>query len=317
MSNTLPMAGAKLFAFLNTPMGEEVTEGVLGGGLAGGALLGTDTPLEQIALQTALAMGGGVGFGMAGRRVGEMIGNQIHKDPLKNQEGLIATAARILGNETTMGGLKEQGTVFKDSMQEELYKQKSADMIEEAINNPAEFSTKYGIDADQFMAMAPNVTAGREAAQLITSLNAMPPEMRQAMTEELIKSYKPEIDQYRQVEQLVGSKAAGSIDEGLNNFIEKLEKLENSDSPDAKQKSQLIEQMAGGKGSEYLKSLSTPTKPITGGNVGRMIGRLLGDEIGILAGMAAGGVLAQGMGIESAKDVQIRKLQEQLNQRNS
>ena len=311
------MAGAKLFAFLQTPMGEELTEGVVGGGLAGGALLGTDTPLEQVALQTALAMGGGVGLGMAGRRLGEMIGNQVHKDPLKNQEGLLATAARIMGNETTMAGLKEQGTVFKDTMQEELYKQKSADMIEEAINNPAEFSAKYGIDADQFKVMAPNVTAGREAAHILTALNAMPPEMRQAMTEELIESYKPQIDQYRKVEQLVGNNAAGSIDEGLNNFIKKLEKLENSNSPDDKQKAQLIEQMAGGKGSEYFKSFSTPTKPITGGNVGRMIGRFLGDEIGILGGMAVGGALAQGMGIESAKDVQIRKLQEQLNQRTS
>ena len=317
MSNTLPMAGAKLFAFLNTPMGEEVTEGVLGGSLAGGALLGTDTPLEQIALQTALAMGGGVGFGMAGRRVGEMIGNQIHKDPLKNQQGLLASAARIMGNETTMGGIKEQSAVFKDAMQNLLYKQKSAEMMEEAIKNPAEFAAKYGIDSNQFRNMAPNVTAGREAAQLLETLNAIPPEMKQSMIEEASKNYKPQIDQYRQIEKLVGDGAAGNIDDQINKLITKFDKFENDTSASVKQDQKMVEQILGGKGSEVLRSLSTPTKPITGGNVGRMIGRFLGDEIGVLSGMAAGGVLAQGMGIESAKDVQIRKLQEQLNQRNS
>ena len=102
-----------------------------------------------------------------------------------------------------------------------------------------------------------------------------------------------------------------------NKLITKFDKFENDTSASAKQDQKMVEQILGGKGSEVLRSLSTPTKPITGGNVGRMIGRFLGDAIGVLSGMAAGGVLAQGMGIESAKDVQIRKLQEQLNQRNS
>lgn len=189
--------------------------------------------------------------------------------------------------------------------------------MEEAIKNPAEFAAKYGIDSNQFRNMAPNVTAGREAAQLLETLNAIPPEMKQSMIEEASKNYKPQIDQYRQIEKLVGDGAAGNIDDQINKLITKFDKFENDTSASVKQDQKMVEQILGGKGSEVLRSLSTPTKPITGGNVGRMIGRFLGDEIGVLSGMAAGGVLAQGMGIESAKDVQIRKLQEQLNQRNS
>lgn len=311
MSNTIPMAGAKLFAFLQTPMGEEIGEGVLGGGLSGAALLGTDTPLEQIALQTALAMGGGVGLGMAGRRIGETIGEKVHSQPLKDQQGLLASAARMMGNETTFGGVKEQGAVMKEQIKEALYKSQSADMMIEALDNPLEFQKKYGMDAETFIQTQPNVEAGRSATNFINMLSQMPPEMRK----EIEDSVKGE---YKQVEEMIGKYAASDIDKRFDMLANDMEKLEkNTASAQEKEAAQLLEQFLGGKASDTLRAFNTPTKPITGKHVGKMLGRMFGDEVGIIGGMALGGALAQGMGIESAKDVQIRKLQEQLNQRNS
>jgi hypothetical protein len=40
---------------------------------------------------------------------------------------------------------------------------------------------------------------------------------------------------------------------------------------------------------------------------------VFGDEVGILGGLAAGGVAAEMMGLESQKDRRIRELEEQIN----
>ena len=318
MSNPLPMAGAKLFAFLQTPMGEEVGEGVLGGGLAGGALLGTDTPLEQIALQTALAMGGGIGLGMAGRRLGEMIGEKVHSKPLKDQQGLLASAARMMGNETTFGGVKEQGAVMKEQIKEALYKSQSSDMLIEALEDPSGFQKKYGINPQTFLETAPTVNTGREINSLLNTLNALPPEMREQLDKEVANAAQKIKTDYKQVEEIIGNEAAGDIDRRIDLAAKAMEDLEkNISSVEDKKSAELLEQFLGGKASDTMRALNSPTKPITGKHVGKMLGRMFGDEIGILGGMAVGGALAQGLGIESAKDVQIRKLQEQLNQRNS
>ena len=322
MSNPLPMAGAKLFAFLQTPMGEEIGEGVLGGGLAGAALLGTDTPLEQVALQTALAMGGGVGLGMAGRRLGEMIGEKVHSQPLQNQQGLLASAARMMGNETTFGGVKEQGAVMKEQIKEALYKSQSSDMLIEALEDPSSFQKKYGINPQTFLETAPTVTTGREINSFLNTLNALPPEMREQIDKELANAAQNATQKiktdYKQVEGEIAKQAAGNIDTRLESLAKTMEDLEkNVSSVEDKKSAELLEQFLGGKASDTVRALNSPTKPITGKHVGKMLGRMFGDEVGILGGMAVGGALAQGLGIESAKDVQIRKLQEQLNQRTS
>ena len=313
------MAGAKLFAFLQTPMGEEIGEGVLGGGLSGAALLGTDTPLEQVALQTALAMGGGVGVGMAGRRLGEMIGEKIHSQPLKNQQGLLASAARMFGNETTFGGVKEQASVMKEQIKEALYKSQSADMMNEALNDPSGFQQKYGIDSKMFVEMAPNVEGGREVSNFLNLYSQLDPEMREQINKEATKAISQEINSnYKLVEETIGKNAGTNIDKLIEDIALQAEEFEkNPSSAKNKEASELLEKFLGGKASDTVRSLNTPTKPITGKHVGKMLGRLFGDEVGILGGMALGGALAQGIGIESAKDVQIRKLQEQLNQRTS
>ena len=228
MSNPLPMAGAKLFAFLQTPMGEEIGEGVLGGGLAGAALLGTDTPLEQVALQTALAMGGGVGLGMAGRRLGEMIGEKVHSQPLQNQQGLLASAARMMGNETTFGGVKEQGAVMKEQIKEALYKSQSSDMLIEALEDPSGFQKKYGLSPQTFLETAPTVATGREIHSLLNTLNALPPEMREQLDKEMANAAQKIQTDYKQVEEAIGKEAAGNIDKRIELAAKTMEDLEKN-----------------------------------------------------------------------------------------
>jgi len=80
-------AGSQLISFfLNDPLGEELLEGTAGGLIAGASQLGSDQTLGQTALETAAAIAGGIGLGMAGRRLGAMAGKQLHKGPLKQQD---------------------------------------------------------------------------------------------------------------------------------------------------------------------------------------------------------------------------------------
>ena len=91
------LAGNELF--------QEGMEGVMGGGLAGLGLLGTDTPLPQVAIQTLAGMALGTGIGMLGNRAGAAIGRMIHKDALKDQNGLLATVGRLARQKTLVKGL--------------------------------------------------------------------------------------------------------------------------------------------------------------------------------------------------------------------
>jgi hypothetical protein len=63
---------------------------------------------------------------------------------------------------------------------------------------------------------------------------------------------------------------------------------------------------------DIYNSLLQPTVPITGEHIGRAVGRFAGDEIGVLTGMAAGGLVANQLGVQDSKDKKIKELQSQL-----
>ena len=66
-----------------------------------------------------------------------------------------------------------------------------------------------------------------------------------------------------------------------------------------------------------FESLLNAAPPVTGENVGRAIGRFAGDEIGVLAGLSAASALAGPLGIQSPKDIKIKKLEQDLQQKNN
>lgn len=145
------MAGMRLLQFLQTPAGEEVAEGTLGGLIAGASQLGSDQPLSQTALETAAAIAGGIGMGMLGRRIGAGLGKKIHKDPLSDQEGMMATIGRMTGQETMGEGMQQTLRQGRGMMEEQLRKKAAQEMAAEATRDPAGFFQRYQKDPQEFL----------------------------------------------------------------------------------------------------------------------------------------------------------------------
>lgn len=293
-------AGLKLVEFFgNTPLGEEILEGTIGGLMAGASQLGSDQPLGQTALETAAAIAGGIAMGKLGRSIGARLGRRVHPNPLEDQGGALAFVGRLGGMETTAKGLKEQGLVGRDAVKEAIMNMSSADLAREALENPIEFARKYGIEAEQLQAMAPKVSQGRMTAAVLDNLGRMDPKAR----EELLR----QAGLYEKVEKLIQQKAYQDFD-GIVGVATK-NRNEIGDEVDS------VLPGLGDMLSRALKDIDRPTTAITGEHVGRAAGRFIGDEVGILGGLAAGQLLAQQLGMENPKDKQIRELQAQLAQR--
>ena len=295
----IPLAGQnRVLSFLVSPLGEEVVEGVMGGGMAGLSQVGTDTTPQEIALKTTGAIAGGIGLGMAGRRIGAIIGKRIHPNALKDQEGMLASFGRVTGSASTIEGAKRQGQVMKSLVQESLVSETSAAMLEQAIENPNLFASKYGVTADKFQQVMPYVKQGRKAAAAARTFEMLSEKERHELVHNVMNAYK-------QVEQAVVTNASNNIDTTIKKAI---------DNPNLK------DMMIPGidkSASQMFESLLGSAPPVTGENVGRAIGRFAGDEIGILTGLGVAGALAGPLGIQSPKDIKIKKLEQELNQRNS
>jgi hypothetical protein len=305
-------AGSRLINFaMHNPLGEEIAEGTLGGLLAGGGMLASDQSIEQTALQTAAAIAGGIGMGMLGRRIGAGIGKRVNPGALKQQDSLLANFGRMAGSETTASGLRDQGVIMKNVVQEGLVKQTSSELMREAIENPVAFANSYGIDPKAFIELAPKVSQGRMVATGLEAVKNLPPDAMKRFVDENPGIQKV-LANYENVENLITKKAAGSIDETIVAVADGLENMpKNIDDQEILER--LTELNDGRSPAESVRSLLNPTTPVSGEQVGRAFGRVFGDEVGILGGLAAGGVAAEMMGLESQKDRRIRELEEQIN----
>lgn len=285
----------KFFELQNNELFQEAQEGIMGGALAGLGLMGTDTPAPQIALQTLGAMLGGIGIGMLGKHVGAYLGKKIHPQALKNQNGVLAMAGRLGGQKTLVGGAAETMRYGKSAIKQELMEKTSSQLMNEALQNPQGFANKYGIDAEVFKQHAPVVQQGGRIQAAVETYGALSPEERSALKEQIQTKLK---GSYGQVEQLIASQAAGSLDENIAKMAQ-LTKGENLPGTD----------MDLG---EMFQSLLKPDQDITGEHVGRAAGRFIGDEIGVIGGMTLGGAAAGALGIKNEKDKKIEELQRQL-----
>lgn len=258
-------------------------------------LLGTNTPLPQVGLQTLGGMAGGVALGLLGTRIGARIGKALHPAPLKNQQGLPAMAGRLMGQKTLASGAAEIMRYGKGAVKQELMEQTSAKLMHEALQDPAAFAGRYGVDAEMFQKHAPIVQQGGRAKAALETYGALTAEERTALKTQLQTQLK---EGYGQVEQLIANQAAGGIDENLLKMSQLREgtKVPGTD----------LDM------SEIYQSLLSPAKQITGEHVGRAVGRFIGDEVGILAGMGLGGMAAGALGIKDEKDKKIQELQREL-----
>jgi hypothetical protein len=304
-------AAQRLVQFvMHNPLGEELFEGALGGLMAGAAQIGTDTAPEQLAVSTLAAMAGGIGVGMAGRRLGAVLGKRVHEGALADQTGMVANLSRMVGSETTASGLRDQGAVWKNAIQNDILERTSASLMREAVEDPNGFAKRYNISPDQFQMAVPTVRKGQQASAAVSGWSELSPEKRKA----LMKQLGVDSGSYEKTENLINREAASRMDEIIKEQAAALDRMQRSGSGamDAEDMESLEGFLNGRSPGDAVRSLLNPVEEITGEHVGRAIGRVLGDEAGILGGLAAGSMLGQSMGIETSKDREIRELKTQL-----
>jgi hypothetical protein len=283
-----------LIKFFISPLGEEIVEGAMGGGVAGLSQVDSDTTPQEIALKTTGAIAGGIGLGMAGRRIGASIGKKINPNPLKNQDGILASFGRLVGSESTIEGAKHQAQAVKSGIQEALVNETSAILMEQAIQNPNEFAARYGITLDQFQHIMPFVKKGRQAAAAAKIYETLPEKEKHKLVHRLKNS------SYAIAENITTQYTADFMDDIIKLKANK-PKLKEITIPGTNKS---IADMFG--------SLLNFAPPITGEHIGRAIGRFAGDEIGILTGLGAASALAGPLGILSPKDIKIKELEQEL-----
>jgi hypothetical protein len=291
--------------FIHNPMGEEILEGTAGGLLAGaGTAAGGDIEFGDALIRTGSAIAGGIGLGMAGRRLGARIGKKIQPKALKDQDSFVATTARMLGSETTVEGLKSQGNMLKNTVQQGLVNESVTNLVEQARKDPSMFQKTYNIDPQSFLKNANNVKYGNAGVAFLNTVKDISPEKRKILTDKIMNEMG--LEEFSKSEKLVRERASANID----NLVNAAMKGELDSSATA----ELLKNTGSKSGSiaDIVTDMMSPKKPVTGEEVGRAIGRAAGDEIGVLGGLGVGSLISSGLGIDSPKDKQIKELEKKL-----
>lgn len=271
---------------------------------AGMMVAGTaDTPLPEALVQTAGAIAGGFTLGVLGKNIGARIGAKLHPGALKNQSGPLASVARTLGQETLQQGIQQQALHTKGVIKQQLREDTSAKLLNEALQSPEQFAAKYGIDPEAFKKYHGAASAAAKARATLETVENLPPKTKEKLIDPV----------FTQVEELIGSNAADSIDERLKRLAEKAKSFTvDPNDPSATMVNHLktqVTQLAG-------SMLGGAPGEVTGEHIGRAAGRYAGDELGIMVGMGLGSMAAGAMNIKSDKDKKIEQLQAQLNRAN-
>lgn len=292
--NQAALAG-KFLQLQQNDLFQEAVEGTLLGGTAGLTQLGTDTPLPQVAIQTLAGIAGGVGIGLLGKSIGARIGKAINPNPLKNQESVLAGIGRTTGQKTLAKGAAEQARYAKGQIKQEIKEQTSAQLLNEALQNPQAFAGKYGVDPETFKKYHTAVGAAGQARAGLETLENLSPEQRKQVG---IAAQQVMEQGFNQVENLINTHAAAHLD---NNLMKMALLNKNKTVPGTNMNI-----------GAAFESLLKDAKPITGEHLGRAAGRFIGDEVGVAVGMGLGGMLSGALGIKTEKDKKIEELERQL-----
>lgn len=295
--------------FIHNPLGEEILEGTAGGLLAGaGTAAGGDTTFADALVKTGSAVAGGIGFGIAGRRLGARIGRKIQPKALKDQDSMVASIARMGGSETTVEGMKSQGKMLKATVEKGLIDESVYGLVKEAKANPIEFQKRYNINPESMLKHANNVKYGNTGLSFLNMYKDLDPKKRKVLTDQVLQQagIKEFGKEFGQVENVVRKNAANSIDDIIN--AAKSGELDNDLIKELLKKSG----SKGGSISSLVTDMMSPKKPVTGEEVGRFVGRVAGDEIGVLGGLGVGSMISSSLGIDSPKDKTIKELEKKL-----
>jgi len=273
-----------LVEWAQTPQGEEILEGTVGGLLAGVPMFFVqDQDPGTAALMTAGGVLGGIGVGMAGRRIGAAIGKHMHPAALKDQDGVVAALARTTGSESLMQGIEQQGRMMRGQVADYLVEKQAMDMVREGRVSPQVMDELKGI---------------RQMASVADALENATPEQRQAFLSQA--GLTPEkVAMLSQLEKELTTGAADQMDRHILEIADIMER-EGTEVPMVS--------------ADLLRGITKEPEAVTGEHVGRMLGRVAGDEIGVLGGVALGGLVASQLGVQSPKDAEIARLKQQLGQ---
>jgi len=263
-----------LIDFSTSALGEEVFEGVIGGGLASSGIVFSDASPEEKALSVLLAMGGGVGIGMGGRRIGASLGKHFHSAPLADQDGMIAMMSRGLGQVKVTDGFKDQMSAMSKQLGGDMKDTYISGLKRKAAKSPKEVAKELGI----------------ETSKVSDVLNQLD------MLDEIIS--KGAAKQIPVMGQKFKELGAGIKDGSVS-------VMPGQKVPAALQPfGAVLEGMGDG--------LTSEPSLVTGEHLGRALGRVSGDEIGVLTGLASANLISQQMGFESDRDREVRKLNEKI-----
>jgi hypothetical protein len=295
--NRQELAG-KFMQLQQNELFNEFQEGLMTGIPAGLSLIGTDVSLPQVALQTVGAVAGGFGLGMLGKTIGARIGKHLHPQALKNQEGLAGSFGRIAGQKTLTQGAAETMRHAKGQIKQELKQQTSSQLLNEALQSPQTFASKYGVDPETFKKYHSAVGQAGQARAVLETVENLSPEQRKQMG----AAAQTLMDKgFNQVENLINVQAAASMDNNIAKMA-------------SRQKGKTIPGTDMDMG-EVFESLLKQPNAVTGEHVGRAVGRLIGDEVGVVTGIGLTGALAGSLGMKTEKDKKIEELQQQVGRR--
>lgn len=272
---------------------------------AGQTLAASGSSLPQVLIQTGGAIAGGFTLGVLGKKIGARIGKAIHKDPLQDQRSFIAGLGRTLGQETLQQGLQQQMAHTKGVIKQQLKEETSAALLNEALQNPERFAGKYGVNPEDFKKYHEAAKAASKARATLETIENLPHKAKQ----EFIKQQQAAVDPvFTQIEELIGTQSAESLDERLQNVAKRAKAFKvDVNNPQVDTLEFLKKQV-----SDVAEGMLTPPVDVTGEHIGRAIGRYAGDEIGIAVGLGLGGMASNALGFKSEKDQKIKELEEQL-----
>jgi hypothetical protein len=274
-----PMAGERILDFVNSPIGEEVLEGVLMGTVAAApGFFSQDQDPRETALRWVAGMAGGVGLGIGARRIGAELGARLHPGELTDPT--ISSLVRLTGQEKMSTGLAD--TLSDVSARSaRMRRSEAAQQIGGDLRS---------LDDTAFAQAHPDLVAAGIRPSTVSA-----------------EDYNRLVN----LEAAIGTHAERIHQQAVNTAVTDFERQVADLSPDA----QAFLQDKNITADKMRQLAEGSTKPVTGEHLGRALGRAFGDEIGVLLGMGAGTMAASSLGIQSPKDIELQRLRDQLAQR--
>jgi hypothetical protein len=167
-----------------------------------------------------------------------------------------------MGQKTLSKGGSELLRYQKGLIKQELKNQTSKVLLDEALQNPQQFTQKYGVSAEDFKKYNNAAKVSGQVQAGLETLEALSPEQRKELASQVQTTMNKG---FNQVEELIANQSAANLDKNLKKMVQM---------PSAQMEIPGMNMKIG----DVIESLLKKPNEITGEQVGRAVGRYLGDE---------------------------------------